>query len=79
MTKCDLCMADIKSFQSTHLQEKWQVHGVEEVCRDCADEITDISMALDAKVAAVKDGIRKRLVLRLYEMLRRRREEPSDE
>jgi hypothetical protein len=77
MTKCDLCMTEIRSSEAVPLQKYWQVEGVKEVCKECADEITDVYIALTDKVAHLKEGIRKHLIPQLYAKLRRRREEPT--
>ena len=78
MTHCDLCLKKLEPWKSTPLQEQWRTEDVNEVCKDCADVITEASMKLDAHLASVKASIRERFVPNLYAKLRRRREEPTD-
>jgi hypothetical protein len=59
------------------LQEQWCIEGAAEVCEDCGNAITDASLKMDAHIAEIRCGIRKRFVPNLYAKLRQRRKEPK--
>ena len=54
MTLCDKCKKEVARFNLTLLRKEWRRDGVEEICRECTEELEQKIEEVGARYRALR-------------------------